>query len=435
MNTPNPETELPIIGIDLDDIEAFAVWGDGAVKPEGVNGGAKSSAPWNAAAIPPAVVLPRFAGESFDVDLCWPPHPRGLGDIYPPESRVEESSPPGRLPLAYAWAMLGTGADRDWSWRIDDHESLASAHDAIIHVIGEIITRLAGAPDAAIAALVTPVHLPKLSRRRLEETAKRASLQIRFIPRDVAGAYAAMDLAETTEQISPTPQSTGPNWVMTMHLGLTAWEVGAIELNADPETQEFSLDHHSRMVQINGLSSYGLWIFEHIAKRAIEMSYRNCPTHRVWELLWGTPWMRTAIDCAAGGPEGPWPQPLDVLSSHVCRREFIRQQVRQVIPRILSSEGEAPALYKAYLPKTPKSAEFRDWTITTKRALPSYPPIATIATGPLASLPHDDTPIGRRQCKELMPSGPEPKIIGLDLSRDSLAKAAARCAANMGETE
>jgi hypothetical protein len=427
MNTPNPQSERPTIGIDLDDIEAFAVWGDDV----GDNGSEAPHAetPWNTAPLPPAVLLPRFAGEPLDVDLCWPPHPRGLGDIYPPESRVEDHSPPGRLPIAYAWAMLASGDDRVWDWRFDDCHSFASAHEAVIRVVSQIVTRLAGAPDAALAAVVTPVHLPESSRRHLEEAARRASLHVQFIPRDVAAASTALELQETAEGESLTSTTAQQPWILTMHLGLTAWDVSAIQINSPTDSHEIQTANFQKHAQINPLSSYGLWIFEHMAKRAIEMSYRNCPNHRVWELLWSTPWMRAVIECAEGGPEGPWPQPLDVLSSHVCRREFIHQQIRQVIPRIISSEGEAPALYHEHLPKTPKSAQFRDWTIATKRALQGPPPIASIITGPLASLPYDNTPIGLRQCREILPKGPEPRISGIDLPRNSLARAAARIAA------
>ncbi|MHC4996736.1 MAG: hypothetical protein ACYTGQ_16985 [Planctomycetota bacterium] len=421
MNTPDPETEPPIIGIDLDDFEAFIVRSDLAEEPT----------PWQAPPLPPAVLLPRFDGESLDVDLCCPPHPRGLGDVYRPESRVEDTATPGRLPIAYAWAMLAAGDDRVWTWRIDEYDSFATPHEAIIRVVTEIVSRYAGAPGAATAALVTPTHLPVLSQRHLEEAARRASLDIRFVPRDIAAASAAMEFTQGNDNAPPLSTASDASWVLTMHLGLTTWEVGAIRLSNSEDLSYVSTEQFQRHPEIQPLSSYGLWIFEHMARRAIEMSYRNCPTHRVWELMWASPWMRTVIDCAAGGPEGPWPQPLDVLSSHVCRHEFIRQQVRQVIPWIISSEGEAPALYREHLPKTPNSAELRDWTIATKRALPERPPVASIVTGPLASLPHDNSPIGSRQCQEIRPSGPEPVITGIDLPRNSLARAAARLASTV----
>ena len=102
------DSRLVGVGVSLEALRANV-----ALAEHGLDGGAIRAAPLPNCPIPPAVLLPRVSGEPLRIDLMSPPHPRGTGDAWPPESVLRTNDGGGRLPLAFVWPALLQDARRE----------------------------------------------------------------------------------------------------------------------------------------------------------------------------------------------------------------------------------------------------------------------------------------------------------------------------------
>ena len=370
--------------------------------------------------IPPAAIVPRFAGEPMEADLTWPPHPRGSGDTWPKEARVEHQAPPGRFPAAYAWSMLGRGAS--WNWRHEGLNSSIGPAAALTRMLAEAM-RVAPTHTHRAHALVIPSSLPARARQNLQLAADKATGETRLISRAEAAraawsamhAEAQLDLAPPSPNDPPSSQPT----LLHLHLGLHDWEFTAIDLRARSIREARRHTAH--------LSSYGLLLMHQLATRALEVSYRKASIGRTWELMWCSPWMVWTLDVlTAANPK--LPDPLRCLAAHARTDEFVKQQHRFAAQQALGVGIESPAMLGDLLEPTPRFTDVRDWFAAIKSKLEAMRITGAIVTGAMAALPHADSTLGRHYLDQVWNKPRNLVIEGIDLPRGILSHGALRAA-------
>ncbi len=366
-------------------------------------------------AIPPAVLAPRFSGEPVRVDRQWPPHPRGCGDRWPPEARVEEGRPSGRLPIAYAWSMLlgqrAAGLE-PWRWRHAEGQSSLRPAAALAHALADFAQPWRPNVGDPPAAVVVPDGMGEHARHALLLELRRLRMPARLMWRSVAAAMAWCDA--WADQLDPPSNlrdatSNTPGSVLHLHLGSTAWQFTVIDLVWRSTAEGVSLVPWRRAAAAPGIASFGLELLHRIARRSLQMSYQQPTAGRVWELVWCTPWLGRVIDLLSeptpkspGGPDDGIP-PLHNLSPHVRAREFLRQQWRQGMQQLFGPSREDTGMVKDHLPPTPTLDRIRDWFATQRKALGDRTRVGAVVTGPMARILVDGEPLGLRYLREVWP--------------------------------
>ncbi len=345
--------------------------------------------------IPPAAMLPRFAGEPLRADLRWPPQARGTGEVWPPEARIEAGETCGRFPMGYAWHMLT--AQQPWTWNTEGRAIRVNAAEAIAQVLstaGKQHDAQAGTSTdgASPCALVIPNHLSDAGQQQLLDAAATQRINLSLLPRPIAAAMAWCDqyAGELTVDRSEPDRAIGS--IAVLHFGLDMWEVTTVDILARRVDGQVRFIPARRRRPIAPLPSYGLELMHRLAIRSLEMSYQQMGAARVWELLWCTPWLASALSLLSDG-EAAFPSVVS-LAKHARSAEFLKQQCRQATQRIFRAGEPIPGLLRQCLGATPQFTEIRDWFQQRKLDAPAEGFLGAVITGPLANVPCEKESVG-----------------------------------------
>jgi len=380
-------------------------------------------------AIPPAVLLPRFRDEPLDVDFAWPPHPRGSGDIWPPEARVDPPALPGRVPLGYAWPMLRYQAT--WRWPgAGGRPATITAPAAIAELAAATARQGTTSPNQPIALAVSDALDPK-ALPPLQTALQRALPGAVLVGADEAVAAAVAPTA-THSPTAGSHDATGP--LLHLHMGFDLWYAHALELTDDPPAKRLQ----QTTPVIEPVPGIGLGLLHAIAERAIGMSYKRSAPASLWQLLWTTPWARDLLRVLTGRLDDV-PGQRYGLSPHVCRGRFLRQHARLPVQQALQAHSANTLLYPDMLGEAPEQGRLQDQLQLGQRALENLGkarPTRAIVTGDLALLPAERgrATLAEQYLHQLHPRLKRIDLQGRDLPDDILARGAARGAARAANT-
>lgn len=406
------------VGLWLDALNAHRV----AVEPSGelsADEGDASVGP----AIPPAVLLPRFRDEPLAFDFTWPPHPRGSGDAWPPEARVEPPDLPGRLPLAYAWPMLREGARWRWAGRSGRSATLG-AEEAIARLI---VAAAPSEPDRPVGVAVSE-SLDKPARQRLGEALQRAGMPAALIDAGEAAVRAAESLGQgpalpPRHAGEPAPE---PAHVLHLHLGFDQWHADLLDVTPSAMSETRVVDRTPIVEPVPGI---GLGLLHTIAERAIAMSYKRAAPAPLWQLLWTTPWASEVLASLAGRIQDVAGQRFG-LSPHVCRQQFLRQHARLPVQQAINAFTSSVVPYPAMLGQRPDPSPLQDQLQSGYRKLGASgkaKPDHALVTGDLAMLRDERgvATLAEQYLHQLHPGLRSASLQGRDLPDDVLARGAA----------
>ncbi len=135
-----------------------------------------------------SVLLSRWAGEPLRLDYCWPPHPRGSAEMWPPEAKIGSDCGSGRFPLAAAWT--GRIEDRVWSWKVDGETRELHSLDAIATTVSAFAQRNARGRSNAI---VIPNDFKQREQQKLIDVCLTSGVDAALLWLPVAAALAWLD--------------------------------------------------------------------------------------------------------------------------------------------------------------------------------------------------------------------------------------------------
>jgi hypothetical protein len=379
-------------------------------------------------AIAPAVILPRFAGEPLRADLAWPPQPRGTGEVWPPEARIEAGETTGRFPMAYAWHMLA--AKQPWNWRVDGRETSITAAQAIAQVLAATATKAHPAardgsrPDKTPATAVIPNHLSESARQELLDATAAHDINLSLLWRPVAAAMAWCERFAGEISADRLDPDRPAGAVLVLHFGLDFWEVTAVDVVAHRAGGGTHYIPARRRKVIEPLPSYGVELMHRLAIRSLEMSYQQMSPARVWELIWCTPWLKAALSLLGDG-DVPFPSVV-ALAKHARSGEFLKQQARQATQRIFRAGEPIAGLLRQCLGKTPQFTDIRDWFAQRKSEAPPEGYLGAIITGPLANVPCERDQVGMHHLMKVWPNPKRVLVEGVTMPVGVLARGAAK---------
>jgi len=416
--------------------------------------------------IAPAAILPRFAGEPLRADLIWPPQPRGTGEVWPIEARIEAGETTGRFPLAYAWHMLATR--QLWTWRTggdDGRETQVTAADAIAQALAALRpalpraegrgegragitsgsrggTTTTGALASTVSprergpepmTLIVPNHLGEASQQELLDAGASHHLNLSFLPRPIAAAMAWCEKFAAELDIDRIDAEKPIGSIAVLHFGLDLWEVTTVDIFAAQSNGRTHFIPARRRKVLDPLPSYGVELLHRLAIRSLEMSYQQMNAARVWELVWCTPWLKAALSLLSDGSD-PFPTVV-ALAKHVRGGEFLKQQCRQATQRIFRAVEPVPGLLRQCLGKTPQFTDIRDWFTERKKAAPPEGFLGAVITGPMAGMPCEKEAVGMHHLLKMWSSPKRVLVEGKDVPRGLLARGAAKHAAFIRQSE
>ena len=373
--------------------------------------------------LPPAAIVPRFAGEPIEVDLEQPPHPYGSGDVWPPEARVRAGRAPWRLPAGLAWALL----EREATWKCADDEAQATLDPAdALAAIYDVAARRATAGGKAppAHALLVPSYLSAAQRQVLTAALRRRGRRVALIDRCFCAARLWLDhVGVDLDSAAPATGSPVIGRILTIDLGLVRWETHVVELVAADDGRP-QMQVSADTAELAPLPSYGLDLLQRLAARTAEMSQRQASPGRVWELLWCTAWVQYLL-ALLRSEEVEAPPPVDLLAPHVRTVEFVRQQCRRASQHILGAATEVPALLANFIAPSPQLADLNQWLNTARRAAAKQRFLGVVVSGAMAVMPHDQALTLAAHCaRQIAPQAGEPLVEGADWAPGGLARGA-----------
>jgi hypothetical protein len=391
-----------------------------------------SLVPPEAHAIPPAVLVPRFAGEPVRADVHWPPHPRGCGEPWPPESRVPDHGEPGRFPLGYAWRMVAKGTC--WSWQASQTRTSVGPAEAVAHAVAAIVRGHAAPDSIGPHALVVPHHLACAAQQELLDAVRKLGVDVKLLWRPIAAAHAwcshFRQLFTAAEVVRAGEDDHPVGSILALHMGLDQWELAVIDvLQSRGPDGPMLLPARRRPVGA-ALPSYGLELMHRLARRTLEMSHQQPSAARVWELVWCTSWMKVALAMLAGGDFAEVER-MPALSPHVLTREFIRQQCRQATQHVFGPMVGVPGLLDHHLGPSPRFEEVRDWCDGHRRAVAAEALIGAVVTGPMANVIEDRAALGPHYLEKIWPGAQNMLVEGREVPDGVLAHGAAAFAQHL----
>ncbi len=381
------------------------------------------------APIPPAALLRRYPGEPTRADLHWPPQPRGTGEAWPADAKLELNETPGRFPLAYAWPMLAAG--KEWTRKHGGRLSAVTPAEAMVVAIEATLKEACPreSPRAARepVVLVTPNALSDSGQQDLIDAGRARSMDLHLLPRAMAAAMAWCRRFEG-ELDSDRAESGKPlGAILVIHFGLDQWELAVVDVVAVREGERFRCVPVRRRKVLDAVPSYGIELMHRLAIRSLEMSYQQVSAARVWELVWCTPWMKPAL-ATLGDHAEPF-TPVVNLARHARSSEFLKQQCRQATQRIFRTTEPVPGLLRDVLPKLPQFTELRDWFEARRKEAPREGYLGAVLTGPMAGIPFDKEIVGPHHLAKVWPQPKRVLMEGVELPRGFMAQSATTHAA------
>lgn len=348
------------VGVSLEALRANV-----ALAEHSLDGGAIRSVPISSRPIPPAVLLPRVSGEPLRIDLSSPPHPRGTGDEWPPESVLSVKDGGGRLPLAFVWPAFLQDARREWLWTTPEGVTQqVSPAEAIAGAFAALIDSSAKQSEEPLV-LVVPNRLRMDRQQELIDACWAHGCRVKLLWRPIAAALAwcEQQAADLLRQTKLKDGSIGK--LLCLHLGLDEFEATPLELVVRSQSGERSLlPARSRpSVTLPTFPSFGLELL--VRQAASKIGHRNGDdTNPLWRELWTTF------------------RPFEVMSAlhqHDADRGAISPQL------IGSDDWRTIARAGDWLPPPRSFRDFENWLGALKKELHQEQWLGVMVTGELAA--------------------------------------------------
>ncbi len=348
------------VGVSLEALRANV-----ALAEHSLDGGAIRPVPISSCPIPPAVLLPRVSGEPLHIDLASPPHPRGTGDAWPPESALSVKVGGGRLPLAFVWPAFLQDARREWLWTTPEGVTQqVSPAEAIAGAFAALVDLNAKQSEEPLV-LVVPNRLRMDRQQELIDACLSHGYRVKLLWRPIAAALAwceqqAADLLRQTKL-----KDGGIGKLLCLHLGLDEFEATPLELVVRSQSGERSLlPARSRpSVTLPTFPSFGLELL--VRQAASKIGYRNGDdTNSLWRELWTTS------------------RPFEVMSA-LNQREADRDAIS---PQLIGSDDwRTIARAGDWFPPPRSFRDFENWLSALKKELHQEQWLGVMVTGELAA--------------------------------------------------
>lgn len=377
----------------------------------------RSDVPCNFSRTPPAALLRTDPDEHILIDAAWPPHPRGMGRDWPPESRFSSSSGVGRFPLAFAWKLIRNKKDWEWNWR--GQKTVATPAEAI----GSAVAELHQEQRRSSPVLVIPNFTDLDTQQRIIEQVNFHQGSVRLLWRPIAAALAWWETLDKFAQQQVSGDLLDRIPVVVAYLGIDFYEVTLLHLKRDeasgqilPARERPSPHELCDSPAIPGLLNI-----------AVATMNEDCdPTdENVWRLLWTTGFIRDALSTlqkTATSPtsEASWAREVS-LDQDLVRRAWgatLRGDLSQLARGICQA-------WDRFMPCSPRS-DVAKWKSSVRRSLESEQPRYAIICGPLASvIDRDGKPLGETLVREIAPSITKAWVEGESLPTGIVANGAA----------
>ena len=261
----------------------------------------------NALRIPPSVLLPRLAGEPLRLDSVFPPHPRGLGDFWPLESKLTAGEQGARFPLAYALQEFAANVEEQpWTWTTPEGElKQLRSSEAVAAAFAAATADLSS--GLGPYTLVIPNHLRMLRQQELVDACRNFGRDVKLLWRPVAGAlvWCSQFGKDLLRDDSPDVVSAGT--LLCIHLGIDGFELATVELVVKLFDGKQSLLPARRRppTAFKPFLSEGLELLHRLAD-ADSTELQATPIAK-WRKLWGGPWAIEAVEKLTSGDGGAIP--------------------------------------------------------------------------------------------------------------------------------
>ena len=218
MSSADSTQAIRAIGISLEPLRA-AICSGGEVPDPG-------------RAVPPTLLVPRLPVEPFRLESSSPLHPRGTGDIWPPEATLAHDDSRGhgpRIPLAVLWSAFAQDQAPTWRYTtpegderaVTPADALAGACAAVMPSHGE---------ENISPVLVIPNHLRMSRQQDLIDACGQHGLRVKLLWRPIAAAIAWCEQhAESILKLHPNREGS-IGTLLSVHLGLDEFEITSLEL-------------------------------------------------------------------------------------------------------------------------------------------------------------------------------------------------------------
>lgn len=392
MSYPSCTDEVSGMGVNLD---AFRVAGLALAARGGETRMLSTSVYPNIPLVPPCLLMPRIANEPLRLDWNVPPHPRGLGLRWPPESRISDSDLPSRCPLALVLHAFAT-SELQTCWQLAAEPKLVDRTFAMaIAAAYRWAVRSAGG-CSGIPALVVPNDLSISKQQALIDSCRMLGQDVKLIWRPVAAALAWLHSCGLSGPIHSDSVQFEDRMVLCVHLGLEQLEFAVISLRChrDRETVYLVPARKRSNVEFGSCGSHGLGALLNQCLRTDRNSLAEPADLCNWGRCWGTgllidELLNPELDragCAVFLNSSPVKMsrevdPLQILSSGVV---FLQLQERfPLIRRSLARQLVVGAVFTGELTNVPAGGNRRLWQVVleelnlalpTSRVLTEYLP-------------------------------------------------------------
>ena len=325
--------------------------------------------------IPPSVLLPRLAGEPLRLDSVFPPHPRGLGNLWPLESALTAGEQGARFPLAYALQEFAADQEQPpWTWTTPEGElKQLKSSEAV-----------AGAFSAATAdlssgrgpyTLVIPNHLRMLRQQELVDACRHFGRDVKLLWRPVAGALVWCSQFGKGLVRDDSPQAVSAGTLLCIHLGIDGYELATVELVVKLIDGKQSLLPARRRppAAFKPFLSGGLELLHRLAGTDWT-EVQPTPTAK-WRKLWGGPWAIELVEKLASGDCGVIPT----------------ESIRDHFGRLKHSKSDDSWRHAVWAGDRISTANFEqvwnDRLVKVQEEISKHRIVGAVITGELASLP------------------------------------------------
>lgn len=335
----------------------------------------------NSLRIPPSVLLPRIAGEPLRLDSVFPPHPRGLGDVWPLESELSVGEQGARFPLAYALQEFSADQEqKPWTWTTPEGElNQLKASEAV-----------AGAFAAATAdlslcrgpyTLVIPNHLRMLRQQELVDACRSFGRDVKLLWRPVAGALVWCSQFGKELLRNDSPGEFSPGSLLCIHHGIDGFELATIDLIVRQiDGKQHLLPARRRPPAVlKPFLSEGMELLHRLAD--VDSTEGQLTPVEKWRKLWAGPWALQTIEELNGGICG-------ATAAELIRGSFLANQ------QLKSDDLWRDSVWAGERLSTARfEQEWIDRLATVKEEISKHRVLGAVITGELASLPvsHDRT--------------------------------------------
>ncbi|MCH7725596.1 MAG: hypothetical protein IH991_03820 [Planctomycetes bacterium] len=372
-------------------------------------------------AIPAATLLPRVSSESPRADAFWPPHPRGMGLEWPPESNVSKDVGAGRFPLGLA--LLLAEQDKSWQWQLS--ASSLDGAEALVTFVQEVTRTTSHRVDVPTVVLAIPNTLGEQGQQALLDHASRLGVQLKLLWQPIAAVLGSLLLEDLRTRAENGELSNLK--LVHIHAGLTEFEITLLDLvTKQHSNRQFVLPARSRPNREQSrLISPGLSTIHTLAHKWLRHMNVEVTEGAIWNLIWCTSWIRDVlaiIDVRSEGVRdshyGPsLPQPDS---------KFICKEWRDCFFGGIVQHMEADSLGEEHLQRPPTQTEVGKWLQNQRTMLSGQPIVATIITGGLANIQVlDGTSLSQFLVKKL---GIDPTTVHVESQNERTELTARGCA-------